>query len=160
MTFINKYRSGAQAKTITKDEMDVFRLSISFIEEKVDDFADHYGTVIVPARVRKPQDKSLVENAVKFVYRRIYSSLRNKTFNTPEQLNEAIWGLLEKYNQQQFQRLDYSRADLFTDVEHKALIPLPPEKQPIRKTILAAVQSNYHIEIREDRLCYIMFYPL
>lgn len=123
-----------------------------------DDFADHYGTVIVPARVRKPQDKALVENAVKLAYQRIYAPLRNKTFHTLEQLNEAIWELLEKYNKKQFQRLEYSREDLFKDVEYKTLMPLPPEKLPIRKTIMATVQSNYHIEIREDRHYYSVPY--
>ena len=43
-------------------------------------FADHYDTVILPARPQHPKDKALVENAVKIVYHWIYASLRNKTF--------------------------------------------------------------------------------
>jgi transposase len=31
-------------------------------------FAEHYGTTILPARVYKPKDKSLVEGAVKLIY--------------------------------------------------------------------------------------------
>lgn len=36
--FINKYRSDAHAKDITKSEMDIFRVSITYLEEKIDDF--------------------------------------------------------------------------------------------------------------------------
>lgn len=38
MQSINKYRSDAHAKDITKEEMEIFRLSISFIESKIEDF--------------------------------------------------------------------------------------------------------------------------
>ena len=55
-----------------------------------DDFAEHYHTIILPAWVRRSQDKALVENAVKLVYQRIYAPLRNRTFWSLEELNEAI----------------------------------------------------------------------
>ncbi|WP_428658160.1 hypothetical protein [Runella sp.] len=38
MQIINKYRSDAHAKDVTKEEMDVFRLSISYIESKIEEF--------------------------------------------------------------------------------------------------------------------------
>jgi transposase len=44
------------------------------------DFAEHYGTTILPARVYKPKDKSLVEGAVRILYTRIYSTIRDKVF--------------------------------------------------------------------------------
>jgi len=59
------------------------------------EFAEHYGAVIIPARVREARDKALVGNAVKLVYQRIYAPLRNRTFYSLEELNEAIWSLLE-----------------------------------------------------------------
>ena len=37
---INKFRSDAHAKDITKDEMEVFRLAISYIETKINDFLE------------------------------------------------------------------------------------------------------------------------
>lgn len=40
MKVINKYRSDAHAKDVTKEEMDVFRLSISFVEDKIAEFLD------------------------------------------------------------------------------------------------------------------------
>lgn len=119
-----------------------------------DDFADFYGTAIIPGRVRKARDKALVENAVRLVYQRIYAPLRNMVFHNLQQLNEAIWEKLELHNARQFQRLKISRKELFEEVEHKALKALPPEKFPNRTTLYATVQSSYHIEIREDRHYY------
>ena len=54
------------------------------------DFGLHYETTILPARSRKPRDKSLVENAVKNIYTRIYAPLRDKTFFSIDELNSAI----------------------------------------------------------------------
>ena len=43
------------------------------------DFAEHYGVAILPARVRKPRDKAKVESAVLIVERWILARLRNRT---------------------------------------------------------------------------------
>jgi hypothetical protein len=40
MQTINKYRSDAHAKEITKEEMDVFRLCISYVENKIEEFTE------------------------------------------------------------------------------------------------------------------------
>ncbi len=106
------------------------------------EFAEYYGTVIIPARVREARDKALVENAVKLVYQRIYAPLRNRTFYSLEELNEAIWGLLEEHNNKAFQRLKISRRELFEKAEQKALKPLPAERYPMKTTNWRTVQFN------------------
>ena len=53
-------------------------------------FADHYGCVVFPARVRKPKDKALVENAVRLLYREVYSKMTGLKFNDLEALNIEI----------------------------------------------------------------------
>jgi transposase len=125
-----------------------------------DDFARHYGTVILPARVRKARDKALVENAVRLVYQRIYAPLRDRTFATLEELNEAIGEQLEKHNTRPFQRLPISRRELFEQAERGALRPLPAERYPMRTTRWANVQFNYHVELREDLHYYSVPYYL
>ena len=114
------------------------------------EFAEYYGTVIIPARVREARDKALVENAVKLVYQRIYAPLRNRTFYSPEEINEAIWDLLEGHNNKDFQRLKISRRELFDKVEKSALKPLPGERFPMKTSKWVTVQYNYHVELRED----------
>ncbi len=49
------------------------------INRAMEDFCNHYQTVAVPTRVRKPKDKALVENQVKLVYTRVFAKLRNVT---------------------------------------------------------------------------------
>ena len=44
------------------------------------DMAQHYATVVIPARVKKPKDKAKVESAVLIAERWIIAALRNHTF--------------------------------------------------------------------------------
>ena len=129
------------------------------INPTFDDFAAHYGLVIVPARVRKARDKALVENAVRLVYQRIYARLRGR-FTSLGQLNEAIWDLLETHNNRKFQRLPNSRRQLFEEIESPTLRPLPTERYPMKNTHLATVGYNYHVELTDDRHYNIVPYYL
>jgi transposase len=58
--------------------------------------ATHYGVAIVPARVRKPKDKAKAEVGVQIVERWILASLRNHTFFSLTELNQAIQLLVFK----------------------------------------------------------------
>lgn len=68
------------------------------INETLADFAEHYETTVLPARAYKPRDKSLVEGAVKILYRRIYAHLKETNFFSLEELNREVWGLLDSHN--------------------------------------------------------------
>ena len=59
------------------------------------ELAEYYGTAIVPARVRKPQDKSAVEASVRFAETWIITALRNRKFFSIREENEAIAKKLE-----------------------------------------------------------------
>src|SRR5690606_34723583 len=50
------------------------------INRALEDFANHYGTTVTPARPLKPQDKSSVENQVKLIYSRVYPKIRHSQF--------------------------------------------------------------------------------
>ena len=60
------------------------------INKVLEDFANHYTTTVTPARVRKPQDKALVENQVKLIYSRVYAKIRHQQFFDITSLNKAI----------------------------------------------------------------------
>jgi len=124
------------------------------INDLFDDFASYYRTVILPTRVVSPRDKALAENGVKLAYQRIYAPLRDKTFYSLEQINEAIEPLLERHNDAPFQRLGISRRELFEELEKEELKSLPPERYPLKHFKSLKVQINYHIELREDRHYY------
>ena len=52
------------------------------------ELATHYGTTVLPARPRSPQDKAKVEAAVQNVERWIMAPLRNQTFFSLGELRE------------------------------------------------------------------------
>jgi transposase len=124
------------------------------INDMFDDFTMHYQTVVLPARVLRPRDKALVENAVNLIYQRIYAPLRDRVFYSLEELNEAIRGLLEEHNHKPFQRLSLSRRELFEQIEISALKSLPAERYSLKQCRVLKVQFNYHIELHEDRHYY------
>ncbi|MFC2101106.1 IS21 family transposase [Bacteroidota bacterium] len=128
------------------------------LNETFEDFALHYQTNILPARVRKPKDKSLVEGAVKLVYQRIYRHVQDKTYYDLEQLNKAIHVLLQQYNEVPFSRRDYSRMDIYKEIEKQQLIPLPDEKYEIQKYALGTVHKNCHVYLSEDKHYYSVPY--
>ena len=128
------------------------------INERLADFASHYGTIIYPARARKPKDKALVEGAVKIVYHRIYAALRNREFYSLEELNTAIKEELEKYNNLRFQGRDYSRRDLFNETEKSTLKPLPATGYELKEYKMATVQKNAHVLLSKDKHYYSVPY--
>ena len=89
--------------------------------------AEHYSTLILPARPRKPKDKAKVENAVLIVERWILFRLRKRVFTSLAELNEAIQELLVDLNNRLFQKLPGSRRSQFEEIDHPALTPLPTE---------------------------------
>jgi transposase len=90
------------------------------------EMAEHYGTVILPARVKKPRDKAKVETGVQIASRQILAVLRDQRFFSVAELNQAIRPLLDKLNAQPFQKLDGSRDSWFESLEKDKLLPLPP----------------------------------
>jgi transposase len=75
--------------------------------------AEHYGTAIVPARVRKPGDKPVVEGSVRFVANQVAAVLRDRRFAGLAELNEAIFDEVAKINARPFQKREDSRRIVF-----------------------------------------------
>jgi transposase len=110
------------------------------------ELAEHYGTAIIPARVRKPKDKSTVEGAVGIVSSFILAAIRNQQFFTLRELNEVIHERLHALNHKSFQKKDGSRATLFAE-ERISLLPLPKNAFEMATWKTATVSFNYHIEV-------------
>ena len=68
------------------------------INRTFDDFAAHYGAVVIPTRSVKPKDKAKVETGVQVAQRRILARLRDRTFFTLHELNQAVRELLTEVN--------------------------------------------------------------
>ncbi len=87
--------------------------------------AEHYGTAIIPSRVRAPKDKPNAEGTVGNISTWITAALRNEQFFSLAELNRAIRDKLELFNQRLFQKKEGSRRSLFLEEEKPLLAPLP-----------------------------------
>ncbi|MGB4074147.1 IS21 family transposase [Pseudomonas sp.] len=111
--------------------------------------SEHYGFVVVPARVRKPQDKAKAELGVKLVSQWITVPLRRRQFFSLEEINVALAELLEKVNQRSFKRLPGNRLERFLELDKPALKPLPPEPYEYGEWMAAQrVGPDYHIYVQ------------
>ena len=110
------------------------------------ELAEHYGTAVIPARVRTPKDKATVEGTVGIVSTFILAAIRNQKFFTLSELNEVVRERLHALNHKPFQKKDGSRALLFAN-ERASLLPLPKNAFEMASWKTAKVSFNYHIEV-------------
>ena len=114
------------------------------------EMAKYYGSVIVPARVRRPKDKAIVENAVLHISRQILARVRDRRFFNLEELNQTLWVLLEKYNLKKLQGLNESRKSLFDKVEKDTLLSLPERRYEYAEWKKAKANIDYHIALENN----------
>lgn len=113
------------------------------------EMAEHYDTAIIPARVRRPKDKSTVEGTVGIVSTWIIAALRNREFFSLSELNQAIQKKLKEFNEKPFQKKKGSRQSVFLSEEKHTLLPLPMNTYELATWKIATVQLNYHISVEK-----------
>jgi len=123
-----------------------------------EEMAAHYGTAVLPARVRRPRDKAKVEAGVLLVTRWILARLRNRTFFSLAELNGEIRRLLEALNSRPFRKMEGSRKSLFETMEKPALKALPERPFEYGEWKRATVNIDYHIDV--ERHYYSVPYTL
>jgi transposase len=111
------------------------------------ELAEHYGSAIIPARIRRPKDKPNVEGTVRNISTWITAALRNEQFFSLSELNQAIYNKLSIFNSNLFQKRQESRASLFHNEEVSLLMALPLEPYELATWKQAKVQFNYHISV-------------
>jgi transposase len=114
------------------------------------DLAEHYGTAVIPTRVRKPKDKAKVEVGVQVVERWILARVRNHTFFSLADLNQSIRELLAELNTRPMEHLGRSRRELFEALDQPALKPLPELAYEFAIWKKARVNIDYHVEFDKD----------
>jgi len=113
------------------------------------ELAAHYGTAVLPARIKRPRDKAKAEAGVLVAQRWILAVLRHKTFFTLVEMNEAIRELLEILNTRLLKKLKKSRRELFETQERPAALPLPDRPYQYAEWTKARVNFDYTIEVDE-----------
>ena len=103
------------------------------LNESYRELAEYYGTAIVPARVRKPQDKGLVEKSVGFTTTWISAALREQKFFSFAEVRNAVAERLEVINTKPFQKRPGNRKEAYLSEEKEFMLPLP--KRPYEPAI-------------------------
>lgn len=142
---------GGAPKVIVCDNLKAGVTKASRLEPVVNstyqNFAEHYGMVVVPTRPRRPKDKAPVENAVLVVERWILFRLRHRIVTSLDELNAAIRELLIDLNSRHFQKLEGSRLSLFESMERSALSPLPAKRYEYVEIMFARVGLAYCVTV-------------
>ena len=116
------------------------------LNKAYNEMAEHYGTAILPCRVRAPKDKAMVEGTVGVISNYILGALRNRQFLSLAELNEAIFERLETFNHKPFQKKDGSRASMFE--EEKPFL-LPEKRSGKRNRYIRRRKNSANISVRE-----------
>lgn len=119
------------------------------INKSYHEMSEHYGTAVLPARVRKPKDKPGVEGAVGVISTWIIAALRHGQFFTLHELNSAIREKLDVFNRKPFQKKQGSRMSVFLEEEKPLLLPLPTKPFELAFWKIATVAFNYHISVEK-----------
>ena len=119
------------------------------INRTYQELSEHYGFGVLPARPAKPKDKAKVENGVQIIQRWILARLRNRRFFNLYQLNQAIRELLDECNKKRFQKMPYSREELFNDLDKPNALKLVENRFEFCQWYHPTISPDYHIEIEK-----------
>lgn len=112
--------------------------------------AEHYHTTIIPARIKRPRDKPVVEGSVRHVANHVAAVLRNRRFVGLGELNEAIFDQVADINARPFQKREDSRRIVFLRDEKPLLAPLPHDRFELAELRKAKPGPNYHIVVDKN----------
>lgn len=140
---------GGIPKTLVPDNLKSGVKHPNFFEPDLNktyqEMATYYGTIILPARVRKPRDKSSAENSVLISSRKILAKLRNVQILSFPDLQERIRAALEQVNLAPLSGKSESRWTSYLAEEKDYMLSLPGSPYELATWGKAKVQPNCHI---------------
>jgi transposase len=108
------------------------------------ELARYYGSIIDPARVRRPTDKPRVENGVNFARE---SFFRDRDFQSLRQMREAAAGWCSEVAGRRIHGTTGERPlEAFLAREQMALLPLPPKSWESVSWTTAKVHADCHLQ--------------
>ena len=127
-----------QAVIVNKDWIDP-ELNKDYAE-----WAEHNGTVIMPAKVRKPKYKSSVEAAVGILEKGLFHTLEERQYFSLNDFNHDLWAEIDKLNHEDFKKKEHSRYFYWME-EKEELHPLPAEEYHFMERSIAKVSNDFHV---------------
>lgn len=122
------------------------------LNEKYEDFGNHYLTAIMPAGVKKPKQKASVEGTVGKIATAVIARLRNEVFHSLEEVKIAVAQKLKDFNDAPFQKREGSRTEIFNEVESKHLRALPSTPYEVAEWVYGhTVNLDCHVAYKTNR---------
>lgn len=116
------------------------------LNPKLRDFAEHYGTVILPARPYKPTDKGKVESGVKYVKN---NALKGRGFTSLNEVNEHLRWWLESVADKRIHGTTKRQVQThFEESEKSALKALPASLFPCFAEGPRKVHRDSYVEVK------------
>jgi transposase len=106
--------------------------------------AEYYGVAVVPARVRTPKDKAIVERTIQIFQRWFYYRVRHRTFTSLVELNQSLKEHIIIFHQKTHRTLRRTRQEMF-DAEKPALIALPEQAYEVSTHHRTKPYSDCHL---------------
>lgn len=115
------------------------------------EMAAHYGSAVMPARVRTPRDKPSAGNEVRQAATEIVAALRDVVFTDINELRAAVAERLEEHNSRPFSKREGTRRQVFEEQERPLLRPLPKVEYEMCEWVYGRkVQRNCHVAYRHN----------
>jgi hypothetical protein len=111
--------------------------------------AAHYGFAVVPARVRTPRDKAIVERTIQIFQRWFYYTVRHRTFTSLVELNQCLKIHLNLFNQRKHRIFKKTRAEMFAQ-EKGHLLALPQTPYEVAIYQKATLSRDCHLQFRDN----------
>lgn len=140
---------GGVPKTVVVDNLKAAVLRPDWydpeLNPKLQSFAQHYGTVILPTKPRMPRHKGKVERGVGYVQD---NGLKAREFASLEAQNQHLAHWEQNIADTRIHGTTKRHVGkVFREVEQAALLPLPPERFPFFHEARRIVSRDGHIEV-------------
>lgn len=105
--------------------------------------ATHYDVAVVPARVRTPKDKAIVERTIQIFQRYFFMKVRNRTFTSLLELNQCLKEHLVGFNRKRHRIFGRTREEMYLD-ERAHLRELPMDRYKVATHSRAKLGRDCH----------------
>jgi transposase len=106
--------------------------------------AEHYNVAVVPALVRSPKHKAIVERTIQIFQRWFFMRIRYRTFTSLLELNQCLNEHLTLFHQKRHRIFKRSRAEMFQE-ERQYLRSLPVEPYLVATYTQAKLSRDCHL---------------
>lgn len=106
--------------------------------------ASHYGFAVVPARVRTPKDKAIVERTIQIFQRWFYFKVRHRSFTSLIELNQCLREHIEIFHRKRHRIFRQSRLEMF-ESERGHLQKLPEQRYEVATHHKARLHVDCHL---------------